>query len=147
MYSDQNYRSAVSPPSRASPLPQGLCCSSGRRFLAGYMLASITGNQLLDPFKQLITLRLRAVLAMALAQPVMAKNQMHIRMQPMLLEAVFNTLQWTAIQRKNPPSRARFVDQRRHMPANTNDAGHFSETSAIQAHGQGVGQLGDVGAA
>jgi hypothetical protein len=68
-------------------------------------------------------------------------------MQTMLLQAVFNALQRATIQRKNPPPRARFVDQRCHMPADTNDAGHFSETTAIQAHGQGVGQLGDVGAA
>lgn len=110
------------------------------------MLASITGNQLPDPFKQFITLRLRAILTMAFAQPVMAENQMYISMQAMLLEAVFNTLQRAAIQREDPASRARFVDQRRHMPADTDDAGHFSQAAAVQAHRQGIGQLGNVGA-
>lgn len=102
------------------------------------MLPGITGNQLPDPFKQLITLRLCAVLAIAFAQPVMAENQVHISMQAMLLEAAFNTLQRAAVQREDPAPRARFVDQRCHMPADTNDAGHFSETTAIQAHGQGL---------
>ena len=111
------------------------------------MLPSITGNQLLDPFKQLITLCLRAILAITLTQPVMAKNQMHICVQTMLLQAILDTLQRTPIQRKNPPSRARLVDQCRHMPADPDDAGHFRQAAAIQAHGQGVGQLGDVGAA
>lgn len=110
------------------------------------MLASITGNQLPDPFKQLITLRLRAIHTMAFTQPVMTENQVHISMQAMLLEAVFNALQRAAIQREDPAPRARFVDQRRHMPADTGDAGHFSQAAAVQSHGQGVGQLGDVGA-
>ena len=111
------------------------------------MLPNITGNQLPDLFKQLITLCLRAVLAITLTQPLMAKNQVHIRVQAMLLQAVFNTLQRATIQRKNPPSRARLADQRRHMPANPDDAGHFRQAAAIKPHGQGIGQLGDVGTA
>ena len=79
MYSDQNYKSAVSPLSRASPLLHlDFRWPSGHRFLPAFMLPSITDNQLPDPFKQLITLRLRAILTMAFTQPVMAENQMHI---------------------------------------------------------------------
>jgi hypothetical protein len=77
----------------------------------------------------------------------MAKNQMHIRVQTMLLQAVFNALQRATIQRKNPPSRPCLVDQRRHMPADPDDAGHFRQAAAIEPHGQGIGQLSDVGAA
>ncbi|MNL78635.1 hypothetical protein D3C87_2050740 [compost metagenome] len=72
---------------------------------------------------------------------------MHIRVQVMLLQAVLDTFQRTTVQRENPPPRARLVDQRRHMPANPDDAGHFRQAAAIQTHGQGIGQLGNIGTA
>ncbi|MNG11672.1 hypothetical protein D3C84_952250 [compost metagenome] len=77
----------------------------------------------------------------------MVEDQVHIRVQVMLLQAVLDTFQRTTVQRKDPPARGRLVDQRRHVPANPDDAGHFRQAAAIQAHGQGVGQLGHIATA
>ena len=67
--------------------------------------------------------------------------------EPMARQTTFDADQGTAIQGHNGASRLRNFQQVRHITTDAGDAGHFSQTTAVQLQSHMVRQLRRTGAA
>ncbi|MOA29492.1 hypothetical protein D3C78_1505090 [compost metagenome] len=72
---------------------------------------------------------------------------MAVRSHAAASQAAFHAMQWASIESDDPSARLRLLHQHRHTSAYPGDTGHFRQPGSIEAQGEIVGQLRDVGTA
>jgi hypothetical protein len=72
------------------------------------------------------------VLMLPLFDAVVGKRVVNVGLKPVPSQAAPRATERTAVEHDDRPPRACRVEQRRHVPADSRDAGHFREAAAVE---------------